>query len=77
MIKRLKNTWIWYVLSVIYQANKWLMFLLVFLNVFIALIPMIQVIAFANLIDTVVQMKQVGFSSLTVLPKLFYLLLEF
>lgn len=68
MIRWVKNTWVGNVLSVFYQTGKWLLFLTIFLNVFFALIPMIQMIALADLIDSAMKMQQDGFLLSAVLP---------
>ncbi|MEN8907367.1 MAG: ABC transporter ATP-binding protein [Clostridiales bacterium] len=61
MIKWIKDTWIFYIISIFYKMNKWLLIVTVLLNVFLALIPMIQMVALAHLIDSVIKMQKDGY----------------
>lgn len=61
MIRRIKNTWVSYVLSVFFQTNKQLLLFMVLIHILFALIPMIHMIALANLIDSSIAMQKDGF----------------
>lgn len=74
-MRKIKNSWIGYMYSVLYKESKWLLFLDIVLSVFSALIPLMQTVALASLIDTSIQMQQYGFSLSAVLPPLIVILI--
>lgn len=75
MIGWMKKSWLGHIILVFYQTNKWYFLLSISLNVLFALIPMFQMIALSNLIDSSIKIQQEGLEISVIIPSIIVIII--